>query len=87
MYILVVNKALYYVTKLNHYLLTPNQIRHYGLNFWDNPYNKELALNIELDDSVNVTMQMKVTKIYFETRSPSEVELRYCPKLQLTSRK
>ena len=40
-YILVVNEALYYGTKLDHYLLNPNQIRHYGLNFWDNPYNKE----------------------------------------------
>ena len=85
-YILIVKEALYYGTKLDHSLLNPNQIRHYGLNSWDNPYNKEQFLNIKLNDSVDVTMQTKGTKIYFETRSPSEVELRDCPKLQLTSR-
>ena len=30
---------------------------------------------------------MKGTNIYFKTRLPSEVELKDCPKLQLTSRK
>ena len=50
MYILVVNEALYYGTKLDHYLLNPNQIRHYDLNFWDNPYDKEWGLNTKLDD-------------------------------------
>ena len=32
-------------------------------------------------------MRMKGQTIYFETRSPIEVELRDCPKLQLTIRK
>ena len=73
--------------KLDHFLLKPNQIRHYGLNFWDNPYDKEQGLKIQFGDLVDVTMQTKGTKIYLEIRSPSEVELRDCPKLQLTSRK
>ena len=85
-YIIVVNEALYYGTKLDHSLLNPNQIRHYGLNFWDNSYDKERGLNIKLDDSVEVTMRTKGTKIYFKKRSPGKVELRDCPKLQLTSR-
>ena len=63
MYILVVNDAIYYGTKIDHSLLNPNHIRHYGLNFWDNPYNKALGLKIKLDDPVDVTMQTKGTKI------------------------
>ena len=31
-------------------------------------------------------MQTKEMKVYFETRSPTEVELIYCSKLKLTSR-
>ena len=86
-YIIVVNEALCYGTKLNHFLLNPNQISHYGLNFWGNPYDKERGLKIELNDSVYVTTQTKGKKIYFETRFPSQVELKDCPKLQLTSLK
>ena len=86
-YIIVVNEALYYKTKLDHSLLNPNHIRHYGLNSWDNLYDKEGGLKIKLDDSVDVTMRTKGPKIYFETRSPRKVELRDFPKLQLTSRK
>ena len=56
MYIFVVNEALWYGTKLDHYLLNPNQIKHYGLNFWDNPYDKERGLKIKPGDSVDVTM-------------------------------
>ena len=32
-YILIVNEALYYGTKLDYSLLNQNQIRYYGLNF------------------------------------------------------
>ena len=55
-YILIVNEALCYGTKLNHSLLNPNQIRYYGLKFWDNQYDIERGLKIELDDLVGVTM-------------------------------
>ena len=39
-YILVNNEALYYGTKLDHYSINLNQVRSYGLNFWDHPFNK-----------------------------------------------
>ena len=47
--------------KLDHFLLKPNQIRHYGINFWDNPYDKERGLKITLYDFVDATMQTKET--------------------------
>ena len=58
-YILVINEALYYGTKLDHSLNNPNHVRSYGLNFWDNPFDKEKGLRTKLDDSVDIKMQTK----------------------------
>ena len=55
-YILVINEALYYGTKLDYSLNNPNQVRSYGLDFWDKPYDKEKVLRIDLNDSVDITM-------------------------------
>ena len=38
-YILVVNEDLYYSSKLDHYLINQNQVRAYGIDFWDNPFD------------------------------------------------
>ena len=56
MYILVINEALYYGTKPDHSFINPNQVRSYGLNFWNNPFDKEKGLSIELEDSVDINM-------------------------------
>ena len=45
-YTIIINEALYYGTKLDHSLINPNQIRAYGISFWDNPYDKEKLLII-----------------------------------------
>ena len=50
-YILVINEALYYGTKLDHSLINPNQIRAYGIGFWDNPYDKDKGLRIEMEEA------------------------------------
>ena len=53
-YIIVINKALHYGTKLDHSLINPNQIRAYGVPFWDNHYYKEIGLTTDVDDTVNI---------------------------------
>ena len=45
-YIIFINEALYYETKLDHLLINPNKVWHYGTNFWENPYEKEKELRI-----------------------------------------
>ncbi len=85
-YILVINEALYYGTRLNHSLINPNQIRAYGIDFWDNPYDKERRLQIEPEATVTVGLNTKGTKIQFETRSPTDKELRECHHIELTSK-
>ena len=74
-YIIVINEALYYGTKLYHSLINPNQIRAYGVPFWDNPYDKERGLTIEVDDTVNIQINTMGENIQFETRHPTNKEL------------
>lgn len=85
-YILVINEALYYGEKLDHSLINPNQVRSYGIPFWDNPFDKERGLKIELD-ATDIQLRAEGTKIYFETTTPTQRELETCTRVYLTSRK
>lgn len=84
--ILVINEALYYGTKLEHTLINPNQVRSFGIDFWDNPFDKERGLIIDIDDTTKIPMQTNGTKIFFNTRAPTLDELRDCAKVHLTSK-
>ena len=84
-YILVVNEGLYYGEKLDHSLLNPNQIRHNGIDFWDNPFDEEHNLSIEVDRGPYIPLSITGTKVYFQTRAPSQQELSSCPHVELTS--
>ena len=79
-YILVVNEALFYGTKLKHTLLNPNQIRHNSHGFWDNPYDTEHILSIELyNEGVSIPMKYRGTKLGFESAVPTMKELNTLP--------
>jgi hypothetical protein len=47
-YLLIFNEALYYGVKLDHSLINPNQIHSYGIDFWDNPFDKQRGLAIDI---------------------------------------
>ena len=61
-------------------------MRAYGIEFWDNPYDKERGLNIKVDDQRTIEMGTRGTKVFFNTRSPTENELQTCHRIQLTSK-
>ena len=84
-YILVFNEALYYGTRLDHTLINPNQVRHHGIKFWDNPYDRERGLGIDVDGTLRVELKCQGTKIFFRSRAPSDEELRTCQHIQMTS--
>ena len=65
---------MYYGTKLDHSVINPNQIRAYGVPFWENPDEKEKGLIIEVNDTVNIQLNTMGTNIQFETRSPMNKE-------------
>ena len=86
-YILVLNECLYYDTKLEHSLLNPNQLRHFGVDVWDNAYDPNHDLCIEChDDNINIHLSTRGTKVYFTTRSPTNEELNRCHHVEITSR-
>jgi hypothetical protein len=84
-FILVFNESLYYGSKLDHSLINPNQVRAYGISFWDNPYDPDRGLCIDVDDSLQIPLHPVGTKIQFSTRVPTPQELQHCEHIQMTS--
>ena len=86
--ILVVNEGLFYGSKLDHSLLNPNQLRKHGLIYQDNPFNKDEQLGITSYDGITIPLEMKGTKIRFNSRVPTQSELENIPQsrwIHLTS--
>ena len=82
--ILVIHEALYFGDRMNHTLLSVNQLRAFDVSVWDNPCDPNHSLSIEADNS---TVEMKVDGIvvYVDTRSPTKEELNTLPHVVLTS--
>ena len=83
-YILVINEALYYGNKLDHSLINPNQIRANAIDVHDNPFGNE-PISIHIDGGPSIPLISNGTKIYFDSRTPTEEELNICEHIQLTS--
>ena len=84
-YILVFHESLYYGDKLDHTLINPNQVRSYGIPFWDNPYNTTRALSIDVNEDFNIPLRTIGTKVTFSTRVPTADELEKCEHIHVTS--
>ena len=83
-YLLIFHESLYYGSKLDHSLINPNQIRSYGIDVWDNPFDKDRDLCIDYDDAL-INLTSTGTKIFFESRAPTEEELTSCTRIEMTS--
>jgi hypothetical protein len=66
-FILVFNESLYSRKQLDHSLINPNQLRSYGI-FWDNPFDPDHSLCIEVHDDLCISLQLFGTKVTFRTR-------------------
>ena len=84
-YILVFHEALYYGKKMRHSLINPNQVRHSGLDFYDNPARDD-KLFMELDDGLHLSLRYKGTKCVFSSRVPTHSELSNCVHYEMTSK-
>ena len=84
-YILVFHESLFYGDKLDHTLINPNQIRHNGIDYWDNPYDQRHGLCIEVDGGPTIDLAMDGTKVTFKSRAPSQHELNTCDHIDMTS--
>ena len=84
-FILVVHISLYYGKKLDRSLINPNQVRSYGIPFWDNPFDAAHLLSIEVDNDLTIPMRNSGTKVIFRSRVPTPQELTSCPHISMTS--
>ena len=63
---LVVNEALCCGTKLDHSLISPNQIRSFGVDHWDNPFDETRPISIRpIDPNLSIPLTATGTKIQF----------------------
>ena len=84
-YILVINEDLFYGKKLRH-SLNPNQVMHQGIGFWDNPYDQDHQLMIEISEyNLRIPLEYKETKLIFQSSLPTEQELNELQHIELTS--
>ena len=83
-YILILNEALSMPT-LNHSLWNPNQMRHYGADVIDNPYEKEPMRITSPDGEFTSCLQHQGTTIFVDTWTPTDADLKNCPHIVLTS--
>ena len=84
-FILLFNESLYYGSCMDHSLFNPNQLRMYGVQVWDNPFDQERPFSIQANDDASIPLESKGTKIYFTSRVPTSEELNSCPKIHMTS--
>ena len=75
---------------MNHSLINPNQLRHFGTIVQDNPYSKDNITYIEAnvpdnDKRLQIPLTSKGINILFETQVPTQQELDDCPHVNLTS--
>ena len=83
-YILIINEALYYGNKLDHSLINPNQIRANLIDVQDNPFDT-VPTSIDVGNGLIIPLVKNGTKIYFDSKTPSDEELNNCQHIHLTS--
>ena len=84
-YILVLNEALWMGDSLDHTLINPNQLRHFGTNVHDNPLAEFPLSIITEDEQFCMDLHMDGTLVYADTHTPSDSELQSCPHIHLSS--
>ena len=84
-YILVLNEALWMGDTMDHSLVNPNQLRHFGIQVQDDPMS-QVPLSIKTEDNeFCMQLSMKGTIIFAETHSPTDQELKDCLHVHLSS--
>ena len=84
--ILIVNEALW-IPELEHSLMTPNQLRHFGVMVQDNPYsNSPMVIQKDTNKEEFVAcLKSTGTNIYINTWTPTDRDLQEYPHVVLTS--
>jgi hypothetical protein len=92
-FILRLNQALLFGDRLDHSLLCPNQLRHFGHKVDDVPVQFDrdsthsilLRSEVAASNEVTIPLMLKGVVSYFTSHYPTTHELDTCPHLNLTS--
>ena len=84
-YILVFHEALWMGPSLEHSLINPNQLRHYGTRVQDDPTSPSPLSIITEEKDFCMPLHMDGTIVYTDTYSPSDRELETCPHIIMLS--
>ena len=84
-YILVLNESIWMGDTMDHTLINPNQLRHFGTQVQDNPMADQPLSIITEDNEFCMEMAMAGTICSVDTFAPSERELQTCPHIILSS--
>jgi hypothetical protein len=88
-YIFIMHEVLYFGNKMDHSLINPNQLRHYGVVVHNNPYETDptRAMGIEIDDNNLIPFSLQGSTVFFKTRYPDDNELDTYPHVVVTNNK
>ena len=81
-YILVINEAMYFGQEMDHSLINPNQIRHFGIPVSDNAYDGTQDLGIDHEE-VFIPFETQGSTVFFETFVPSDDDIERSPHIVL----
>lgn len=81
--ILIINEGLYFGPGLDHSLINPNQIRHFGIPVSDDPFDATREFGIDHED-IFIPFVTQGSTVLFETFVPTDEELEKCPHVVLT---
>ena len=82
--ILIINEAIV-INELEHSLLNPNQLRHFGIVVQDNPYDSTRSMEISTRDrELVIALRSSGTTIYADTWSPTATDLEQLPHYTVT---
>ena len=82
-FILIIHEALYFGAQLDHSLINPNQIRHYGIPVSDDPYDSTQQFGINHPD-VFIPFCTEGCTVFFDTFAPNGNEIDRNPHIILT---
>ena len=85
-YILIFNEALW-MPEMDNSLVNPNQLRHFGVEVQDNPYNEEPMVIRKDDDNDGFVacLQSQGTTIFIDTWTPTDRDLAEYPHVVMSS--
>jgi hypothetical protein len=83
-YLLVGNQMLWFGTQLSHFLINANQLRAYGIDINDDPFDSTCNFGIDSEQML-IPFDTMGTIVHFQSRTPTEWEKTNLPVILITS--